>query len=385
MIKTGLYIHIPFCRKKCNYCDFYSLPCATNENISEYIDSMCAQIESESKEYKNRIFDTVFIGGGTPTLVNEADFSHLVKTIKKHLNLTQGAEFTVEANPDTITKEKLLAYKENGVNRLSIGLQSANEKELLLLGRIHTLDKFKKSFSLARECGFDNINIDIMYGLPEQKLEDFIKTLDTVSLLNPEHISAYCLKIEENTPFGKIKDSLSLPSDEEESTMYQALYSYLDKKGYLQYEISNFSKQGYRCQHNMKYWLCMDYVGIGASAHSFVGGKRYYYSSDINEYISSVKNGSLPRKIYDVDYTNNSHSIDQNSKIDEYIMLKLRLSDGIELTEFKNRFNIDFYDYAKEAREFLSTGHAREYCGNYSLTPKGFFVSNYILLKLLKL
>ncbi len=385
MIKTGLYIHIPFCRKKCNYCDFYSLPCATNENMKEYIDALCTQIEVEAKDFKNRIFDTVFIGGGTPTLLEADEFVRLTSAIKTNLNLTQGAEFTIESNPDTITKERLLAYKASGVNRLSIGLQSANENELLLLGRIHTLDKFKQGFLLARECGFDNINIDIMYGLPEQKLEDFIKTLDTVSKLSPEHISAYCLKIEENTPFGKIKNSLRLPSDEDESLMYETLYSYLDKKGYLQYEISNFSKQGYRCQHNMKYWLSMEYVGIGVSAHSFVDGKRYYYSSDINEYISSVKNGTMPKRIYEEGYSNNSHSLNQNSKIDEYIMLKLRLSDGIELNEFKNRFNIDFYDYAKEAREFLSTGHAVEQGGSYSLTPKGFFVSNYILLKLLKL
>ena len=250
--KLGLYIHIPFCKQKCNYCDFYSLGCQENQ-IPSYIEALCKHIEREAHLYKDYEFDTVFLGGGTPSLIEPKEFELLVNSIKKHLKITHDAEFSLEANPGTLTKEKLISYTHNGVNRISIGLQSTNDSELKVLGRIHNLEKFKESYNLCRECGIENINVDIMYGLPNQTLDKLSQTITDICVLNPEHISAYCLKIEENTQFYKMRHSLILPSDDEEYEMYIYLVDQLKKYGYEQYEISKISKKGRRCIHNLKY------------------------------------------------------------------------------------------------------------------------------------
>ena len=278
MKPLSLYIHIPFCKQKCNYCDFYSKPCT---DIEGYINALCAHIEKESQLYKEYEITTIFIGGGTPSLLDEFCIQKLCKTIKNSLNLAHSVEFSIEANPCTVTKEKLTAYIENGINRISIGLQSANGNELKTLGRIHTLAEFENAFSLARQVGFKNINVDIMYALPSQTTNDLLKTIDYVSNFAPEHISAYCLKIEEGTAFYKQRGSLNLPSEDEEYKMYLTLCSELEKRGYNQYEISNFAKSGKECKHNLVYWLSKEYVGFGPSAHSFINGTRYFYEKDI--------------------------------------------------------------------------------------------------------
>ena len=376
MKNLGLYIHIPFCVKKCDYCDFYSL-CHDYELEVEYINALCSHIKTEAHLYKDYNFDTIFIGGGTPSVLNLESFEKLVNCIKKHLKLTQGGEFTIEANPGTLSREKLECYRKNGINRLSIGLQSTSNKELAVLGRIHTFDEFGESYYLARECGFDNISVDIMYGLPNQALDDFKKTLDHVCEFNPEHISAYCLKIEENTPFGKRQDSLSLPSDEEEYEMYMTLCSILNKKGWSQYEISNFSKENRRSNHNLKYWQSEEYIGFGPSAHSFFNGKRYFYSKDIKQYIKQANNGNVVR--ISEDEEGKTH-ID---KMDEYVLLKLRLSDGISPAEFEQRFGKSFLSEYPNIEKYIKSDHVSIKNGFYSFTPKGFFVSNYILTDIL--
>ena len=371
--RLGLYIHIPFCKQKCNYCDFYSLGCEENK-ISSYIDALCKHIEREAHLYKEYEFDTIFLGGGTPSLIEPQEFTRLAKAIKNNLNITQGAEFSLEANPGTLTREKLNSYMQNGVNRISIGLQSTSDTELKMLGRIHNFEKFKESYNLARECGIQNINVDIMYGLPNQKIGDFTKTLDQVCDFNPEHISAYCLKIEENTPFYNQREKLSLPSEDEQYEMYLLLCGTLAARGYSQYEISNFAKKGYRSKHNMKYWQSKEYVGFGPSAHSFFDGVRYFYPRDINGYIVD------PVAEIEDESRGNSAKIDQ---MDEYVMLKLRLKDGISEGEFFGRFGSELLAEYPSINKYLKSGHMELRNGSYSFTPSGFFVSNYILTDIL--
>ena len=378
MKRLGLYIHIPFCQKKCNYCDFYSLTCINR--LSEYICAISKQIENDSPLYKDYEFDTVFIGGGTPSLVLPKDFNSLVNSIKNNLNLTQGCEFSLEANPGTLTKEKLIAYKNAGVNRLSMGLQSTNENELKMLGRIHTLDDFEESFRLARECGFDNISVDLMYSLPNQTKKDFIKSLKDVISYNPEHISSYLLKIEKNTYFGKIENSLSLPDDDEQYNTYILMCELLEKNGYMQYEISNFAKKGYESNHNKRYWLSEEYIGIGPSAHSYFNGKRYSYKSNLEEYLSELSQTGTVKKIYEAE---NDEFEAQITKSDEYLMLKLRLSDGINQNEYFSRFGEELLEKYPKLKSYVSLGYMKLKDSSYSFTPKGFFVSNYILTDIL--
>ena len=376
MRTLGLYIHIPFCQQKCNYCDFYSFS-ATDKEKEDYINALCAHIEMEADRYKEYEFDTVYIGGGTPSIITPPLIEKLGFTIKNHLNLTQGVEFSIEINPGTLTEEKLNSYKKIGVNRLSIGLQSTDDKQLFMLGRIHSLKDFENSYYLARKKGFDNISLDLMYSLPNQAKKEFLKALEKAISYNPEHISAYCLKIEENTHFGKIKDILALPNEDEEYETYISLVDTLEKNGYSQYEISNFSKEGKRSQHNMKYWLSQEYVAFGPSAHSYFEGKRYSYKPNVLEYINSIQNGIAPKKQFEDE---NRHSL---SKIDEYVMLRMRLSDGVDCKEFKDMFGKDFLCEYPKIQEFVDYGYVAFKNNTYSFTPKGFFVSNYILTEIL--
>ncbi len=380
MKKLGLYIHIPFCKKKCNYCDFYS--CTSLDKIKKYIKSICSELKMEAPLYKDYTFDTIFIGGGTPSLIDSEDFKLLADTIKDNLSLAQDIEFSIEANPGTITGEKLIAYKESGVNRISIGLQSTFDDELNKLGRIHNYDTFLKNYNLAREYGFNNINIDIMYALPSQNKERFLETLKRVIELKPEHISAYSLKIEENTPFGKMKSALILPDEDEEYDTYLSMCETLSKNGYLQYEISNFSKEGYECKHNLKYWQSEEYIGIGPSAHSFFEGERYSYISNVDEYILELEEDVLPLKLLE-ENDKNEHSSPKISKTDEYVMLKMRLAKGVDLKEFRALFGTEFLEVYPQIKVYLDTGYVVLENGAYKFTPKGFFVSNYILTDIL--
>ncbi|MBQ8344513.1 MAG: radical SAM family heme chaperone HemW [Clostridia bacterium] len=378
-MNTGLYIHIPFCVKKCNYCDFYSLGCPSKGNMERYISALCTHIKREAPLYKSRVFDTVFLGGGTPSVLPPELTKTLLTCLKSSLNISPNAEISVEVNPGTVTEEIARVYKENGVNRVSIGLQSVNDSELKMLGRIHTLSEFKESYRILRDMGIDNINIDIMYALPDQKTEDFIKTLDQVVEFKPEHISAYCLKIEENTPFYKMRDSLILPNEDEQYKMYLTLCEALEKSGYEQYEISNFSKKGHRCVHNLKYWLSKEYVAFGPSAHSYIDGVRYSYKDSINEYIEAVEGGSLPIKELE-----STSELTREEKMDEYVMLCMRLSDGVSIEEFEARFGESFKNRYKKLEMYVKNGYVTEKNGTFAFTPKGFFVSNYILSDILE-
>ncbi|MBO5287270.1 MAG: radical SAM family heme chaperone HemW [Clostridia bacterium] len=377
MKKLGLYIHIPFCVRKCAYCDFYSINYTNEDRVSQYVNALCSHIERESHLYSDYEVDTVFMGGGTPSILEPNHLDKIVSTIKSCFKLTQGGEFTIEANPGTLTREKLECYLKNGINRLSIGLQSANEKELLRLGRIHNIKDFEDSLALARECGFENISVDVMYGLPDQTMDDFAKTLDYVCEINPNHISAYCLKIEDNTFFGQIKEKLNLPDDEKQYEMYLELCSALSKRGWEQYEISNFAKKGYRSQHNLKYWASEEFVGFGPASYSYFNGERYFYSPSLNDYIKN------PVKIVEKQ-DEKTCEVSVIDKIDEYVMLKLRLSDGISDRELNNKFGISFKAAYPRIEKYLRSGHMKCEGDTYSFTSQGFFVSNYILTDILR-
>ena len=374
MKRLGLYVHIPFCARKCNYCDFYSVAHSLDMEKA-YINALCDHIKADSHFYQGYEFDTVYIGGGTPSILFPESIKTLVGTIKNNLKTTQGGEFSIELNPCSITKEKLLTYKSLGINRLSIGMQSSHNSELKCLGRLHTRDELEKGFFLARECGFDNISLDLMFGLPNQSVGAFKETISYALSLSPEHISAYGLKIEENTPFGRNIKNLILPTDDEDYEMYKLLCDSLWGNGYEQYEISNYAKEGYRSRHNMKYWLCHEYVGFGPSAHSFFDGVRYYYSSSLEDYLR----GNYT-KITE-DYQNgNQTDVDV---MDEYVMLRLRLSDGVEEKEFERLFKKPFLSEYPKIEEFVKSGHVSHQNTRFFFTTDGFFVSNYILSEIL--
>lgn len=365
----GLYVHIPFCVRKCNYCDFCSVSEREHE-MQKYVDVLISEIESYKT--KNVLLDTVFIGGGTPSLLSPKLFEALVRAIFQSFNVTSDAEFSVEANPGTLTREKLALYKSLGVNRLSLGVQSVHENELKMLGRIHTYDEFLVTYNMARELGLDNINVDLMYGIPYQTVASFERTLESVISLSPEHISCYGLIIEEGTPFFKYKDKLPLPTEDEECDMYYLADSKLEACGYVHYEISNYSKPNKFCRHNLKYWKDEEYIGVGLSAHSYFENTRYYNSDVFSEYYENFS--------AKYEYENRGCNKDPF----EYVMLAMRLSDGLFLSQYEEIFGTSFLSGREEKISlYISQGLMLLSDDRLSLTPKGFYVSNSILTELL--
>ncbi len=301
------------------------------------------------------------------------EFEKIYLAIKDSFVILPDSEFTVEANPKTLDEEKLAVFKKCGVNRLSIGLQSIHGNELKILGRIHSYDDFLVSYNLARDFGFDNINIDLMYGIPEQTEESFKATLDTVLELSPQHISLYGLILEEGTPFFENRENLVLPSEDKECDMYYIATRILRDKGYSHYEISNYAKDGYECRHNLKYWRCEEYIGVGLSAYSYFGGHRYGNTDISEEYLSENC----------VKYQR-SEAICESDKAYEYVMLRLRLAEGFSLSDYQRRFGTDFYDGRKEAIDkFIKMGYLTVQDDHLSLTERGFYVDNAILTELI--
>lgn len=373
MKKVALYIHIPFCKNKCFYCDFPSFS-GNEEYMIDYVKSLSKEINNINKKYKNYIIETIFIGGGTPTYLSLDGFKILKESIDK-LNISPTVEFTVEGNPGTFTLEKLQFLKEMGVNRLSIGLQAWQNSLLKTLGRIHNIDEFQQSYNMARKLGFNNINVDLMFGLPNQNLKMWEETLNNVLKLNPEHISCYSLIIEEGTPFYNLyeQDKLELPSEEEERTMYHKTLEILKNKGYYQYEISNFSKKGKECRHNLVYWELNPYIGCGSSAHSYIDGIRYSNCGKISEYIERINKGD------NAIVCKNENVIEED--IEEFMFLGLRKIKGVNKEEFKRRFSKDIYDvYGEVINKYKKLKLLNEdNMGNIYLTYQGIEVSNSVL------
>lgn len=339
--------------------------------MMSYAEELARRIRVFAKEKGKHVADTVYFGGGTPTLMPTECFEKIFSALRDSFDITDGAEITVECNPASIDRKGLDDLKKTGVNRLSIGLQSSNSEELSILGRAHSFEEFCKTFSDARSVGFDNISVDVMYGLPSQNKEIFTKTLDDIISLSPEHISAYGLKIEEGTAFFAMQSSLDLPDDDAQAELYMLCCDRLMKNGYGRYEISNFSKAGRESRHNLKYWQLCDYVGFGVSAYSCFGGERYGNSRDIKAFLAGH------------DICEERSIISSDERMAEYVMLGLRLERGIDLLQFSRLCKSDFFDVYPMTREYIKNGFMQRIGNNVAFTTKGFLVSNVILSDML--
>jgi len=377
MKRLGLYVHFPFCLHKCAYCDFYSI--TDHERISDYIDALMLQCNDYATAAEPYAIDSIFFGGGTPSIIPAKYMHEFIDCVYEKFNVSVNAEFTMEVNPATVKLPQLRKLYKAGVNRISIGAQSACDNELKALSRIHNYEEFEECFRTVRKAGFENINVDIMYGIPEQTFDSFCTTLEKIVALDPEHISLYNLKIEENTPFGKMGDSLVLPDEDEEYRMYEYAIEYLSSHGYDQYEISNFAKKGKECVHNLKYWTCSEYLGLGTGAHSYFINTRFSFIKDVNAFISTLKDLDDDRKLTDENYT-----INPEERVGEYIMLSLRLKQGINLVEFERVFGVDFeMMFSDLLPVYIENGFMEKTAVGYAFTTKGMYVSNYILSTML--
>ncbi len=377
--RLGIYIHIPFCKSKCAYCDFYSFVPGDETVCERYVNALISHMESYKKGCEHYAPDTVFIGGGTPTALPLPLLLQVISAVKKNFHLTKRAEFTLEANPATVTLSDLKKLRRAGVNRLSLGLQSADNEELKSLSRLHNRREFEQAFRDARQAKIGNINVDLMFGIPGQTVESMLKTLNYVTKLGPEHISFYNLKIEEGTPFFKVRDSLDLPDEDTEYKMYMTAVRFLASRGYAQYEISNFAKPGYQCLHNIKYWNCDEYLGLGPAAHSFFNGNRFSFCRDAVRYMRSFENPEAGIRITDA-----TEELMTKERLGEYVMLRFRLAEGINTRDFYRLFGKDFDSmYGMQLSKYINAGYVVHDDERYYFTPKGMFVSNYILSDIL--
>ena len=353
--KLGIYIHIPFCKSKCGYCDFCSHPPASAQEIERYLNALLLHMQDFSAAAADYTVDTVYFGGGTPTLLTAKQLCTLLDCMRDAFALEKSAEITTEANPGTVDRRALRTLRKGGFNRISFGLQSADDAELRALGRIHTAADLARSYDDARRAGFENINLDLMYGIPQQTRESFRRSLDFVRDLDPEHLSVYGLKIEEGTPFYAARDRLPLPDEETEYNMYFDAQRTLTDAGYEHYEISNFARPGFRSRHNLRYWLDEKYLGFGVAAHSYFNNQRYAYTTDIDAYIREMES---PTELASI--LTECTDIDRFTRETEYVMLRLRLFDGISLSAYRQTFGRDFLaKYGKKLERYLAGGFAR--------------------------
>ncbi len=335
MKKIGIYIHIPFCKQKCLYCDFVSFA-NKQEQQKEYVEAIKKEIENWKKLNKDYEIKTIYIGGGTPSYIESRYIVDILKAIKCELQLVNpDISITIEINPGTITKQKLIDYKNSGINRISIGLQSTKDELLKKIGRIHNYQQFIDTYNLAREVGFKNINVDLMLGLPNQTIADLKESLEEICRLNPEHISVYSLIVEDDTPIKKLIDTrkLVLPDEEIERQMYWYVKDFLELKGYKHYEISNFAKPGFESEHNLDCWNQKEYIGFGLAAYSYIDNKRFGNISNLEEYIKNCNNREFEKNIILEEVQ------DKTKKMNEYMILGLRKIDGISIQEFERIFN----------------------------------------------
>ena len=367
-IPLELYVHIPFCVRKCQYCDFLSGP-SDEETKDRYIEALLKEIRAAEHTEDYEIV-SVFIGGGTPSALKAEAIASIMSTLQEQFFFCEDAEVTIEANPGTVDLEKLTIYRNVGINRLSLGLQSTDAEELKLLGRIHSYEEFLKSYEWAREAGFSNINIDLMFAIPGQTGEAWRQHLYQVAELNPEHISAYSLIIEEGTPFAE--QNLDLPDEDTEYQMYEDTAEILERYGYRQYEISNYAKQGYMCRHSAGYWQRREYQGFGLGASSLYRGMRFSNTRRMQEYLKESRNPDQIRKDVTV--------LSRNERIEEFMFLGLRMTEGISEKKFEENFDVRLMDvYGDILQKYEETGFMEHIETKWRLTRKGIHVSNHIL------
>lgn len=376
-MKLGLYIHIPFCRQKCLYCDFPS-----HDNLAhlyqDYIDALCREIAEQGRRFAGWVVDTVYIGGGTPTVLPSELLGRVFASLAAAFSLEPAVEITVEANPGTIDLPLLKALRAWGVNRLSFGVQTFVPHLLPLLGRVHTAEQGIEAVELARAAGFDNINLDLMYGLPEQRQADVADSLSRATELGVPHLSVYGLKVEEGTPFAvsHAAGKLALPDETEEEAMYDLVTAFLRQAGYRRYEVSNYCRPGYECRHNLKYWHYQPFLGLGAAAYSFVDGVRWANTPQVVEYIQAQRQGALA--------VHDREVLDRQTQIAEFIFLALRTAAGLDSGIFQERFGHSFWDAYRATIDTLSQRGLVERCGNrLRLTDLGMKFGNIVFASFL--
>ncbi len=372
----GIYIHVPFCRSKCQYCDFYSLATKDDNLIDGYLDAVCDHIKEAGELAPGYKVDTVYFGGGTPSFFGGDGMAEILNTIRRNFDVTADAEITFEANPDSVSDRLLHRLQAEGFNRVSLGIQSDDDEILKKLGRPHTYAQAVTAYQRIRKAGFRNVSVDLMYGLPGQNLQDWLDTLDNVLRLLPEHISCYALKVEEGTPFHGIKEMLNLADDDIQAEMYLSAVETLKSRGYRQYEISNFCRKGLVSKHNMKYWTGGEYLGFGPSASSDFAGKRFTLKRDLRSYIAAIRDGG--------DIMEDIQEIPTRERAGEYLMLRLRTSVGISAQEYEKRFLLSFAPLEEVMEKRRRLFHATQNdAGRWVLTPRGYLVSNDIITDLL--
>ncbi len=369
---VGLYLHVPFCVAKCRYCDFHSAT-APPAVQKRYVAALAAELSHRAPEAQGYVVDTVYIGGGTPTVLPAPLLAALLDTVRTHYRLDPAAEVTVECNPVTDTAGLFEGLLAAGVNRLSIGLQSACDRELKALGRPHDLAAFSRTLQAARRAGFQNINVDVMFGIPHQTPSSLQDTLKTVLAHAPEHISAYGLRVEEGTPFFLERHTLPIADDDTVADMQQAVSTVLQGAGYEHYEVSNYAKAGHRSRHNLRYWLGAPYLGFGAAAHSFFGGERYAAPRDTAGYIAAVEAENWQA------LRTEAHLLTAHELREEYVMLRMRLFEGIDEADFFARFGISFEKAYGSLECLVAGGLLIRKNGRIAFTERGMYVSNAIL------
>ena len=369
----GIYVHVPFCRSKCEYCDFYSLAGARNSDLMDrYLTAILAHIREAGPSAAGYEVDTVYFGGGTPSFFGAGGLSRIFAEIDRRFDVSREAEVTLEANPDSVALPMLMRLRRSGFNRISIGVQSDVDEQLKAIGRPHNYKQAQQAVSLARRAGFDNVSVDLMFGLPNQSREQWMQTLRNVIDLKADHISCYGLKVEAGTPLYDYKDCANLPDDDAQADMYFYAVDTLESFGYHQYEISNFARDGYVCRHNMKYWVGDEYLGFGPCAASDFAGKRFTIEANLEKYIKGIATKGV--------VLSECESVPLRERAGEYLMLRLRTVDGVEAGEYTRSFLLPFEPIEARLQELEKQGFAVLEHGRWHLTPKGFMLSNSILI-----
>ncbi len=365
--RLGIYIHIPFCVRKCDYCDFYSVP-GRDGRMDAYLHALEVHIAESAPQAEIYTVNTIYFGGGTPTFFGAERLARLLQIVRKQFNVSKDCEITVECNPDSADQDTLLTLKKAGVNRLSMGVQSAQDKELEEIGRVHSFAQATRAFQRARDAGFDNISLDLIYGLPDQTMESWKESVEALLKLNPEHLSCYGLKLEQGTPLYERREQEQMADDDTQADMYLWMVERLKNAGYGQYEISNFARPGRQSRHNLKYWMGEEYIGFGPSAHSYFGRQRYSFVRDLDAYVKGV--------LYNGKILDESTRINRREMGKEYLMLRMRTIWGVEENEYRERFYLNFRPLEERFREYESYGWAECTEGRWHFTPSGFLLSN---------
>ena len=372
----GIYIHVPFCRSKCQYCDFYSVTAKEDKLLGGYLDAVCTHIREAGALAPGYLVDTVYFGGGTPSFFGADGMAVILNTIRKSFDVAHSAEITFEANPDSVSDRLLRKLRSEGFNRVSLGIQCDDDEILKKIGRPHSYEQAVHAVQRIRKAGFRNLSVDLMYGLPGQSLEDWENTLKNVLTLNPEHISCYGLKVEEGTPLYEYQEYCALADDDTQADMYLSAIAILRSFGYRQYEISNFCKKGHVSRHNLKYWTGGEYLGFGPDASSDFAGRRFTIIRDLRGYIEGIRSGGqVLREVQE---------IASRERAGEYLMMRLRTTSGLDPKEYETKFLLPFAPLENAMLRFKEQRLAlKPFDGRWHLTPEGFLVSNSIISDLL--